>query len=406
MALKITNNFNKSQAFKGNASSGLSSLNALYIQNTGVQNPANAMIQPAAQFAPSAAQAAIPSGQQNGVINPLPAYMPGVGAVPSGYFMPGDDNHGSEDKIIKKTPLTGARIMADKIAKDIFVYAPKGMQGSKNSNFYAYLSLGIIPYIVGSAMLIATSVAAKKFFNPNDAKASGMMGKNIAMGVILYGAMKWAANKVMNKGTEIITGVDMEMPYKKVINELPENGRAKVVTEFHRVFESVDFPRWDLINKQGEENGNRYEFYDKIAEDKLGCEEPLNAPDQVVQPLIKKALTKAMAARSLTSFLWAATGVAIAAQKPFAEEFLNFSRSSGVLNTLKHLPKNFAEVFVKSAKQLWQGSTFKSGLVGKGLIILATASTVLGLLNVKRGYKIDKHPSETKIDYKKDYVEN
>lgn len=182
MALKITNNFNKSQAFKGNASSGLSSLNALYIQNTGVQNPANAMIQPAAQFAPSAAQAAIPSGQQNGVINPLPAYMPGVGAVPSGYFMPGDDNHGSEDKIIKKTPLTGARIMADKIAKDIFVYAPKGMQGSKNSNFYEYLSLGIIPYIVGSAMLIATSVAAKKFFNPNDAKASGMMGKNIAIG--------------------------------------------------------------------------------------------------------------------------------------------------------------------------------------------------------------------------------
>ena len=70
------------------------------------------------------------------------------------------------------------------------------------------------------------------------------------------------------------------------------------------------------------------------------------------------------------------------------------------------MPKNFAEVFVKSAKQLWQGSTFKSGLVGKGLIILATASTVLGLLNVKRGYKIDKHPSETKIDYKKDYVEN
>lgn len=406
MTLNITNNFNKSQAFKGNASSGLSSLNALYIQNTGVQNPANAMVQPAVQFTPSSVHAAFPSGQQNGVVNPLPAYMPGVGAVPSGYFMPGEDNHGSEDKIIKKTPLTGARIMADKIVKDIFVYAPKGMQGSKNSNFYEYLSLGVIPYIVGSGMLIGTAVAATKFFNPNDAKASGMMGKNIAMGVILYGVMKWAANKVMNKGTKVITGVDMEMPYKKVINELPENGREKVVTEFHRVFESVDFPRWDLINKQGEENGNRYEFYDKIAEEKLGCEEKLNAPDQVVQPLIKKALTKAMAARSLASFLWAATGVAIAAQKPFAEEFLNFSRSSGILNTLKHLPKNLADVLVKSAKQLWTGSSAKSAIVGKGLIISAAAATVLGLLNVKRGYKIDKHPSETKIDYKKDYVEN
>ena len=279
------------------------------------------------------------------------------------------------------------------------------MQGSKNSNFYEYLSLGIVPYITGSAMMIATSLAATKFFNPNDAKASGMMGKGVAMGVLLYAAMKWAANKVMNKGTQLITGVDMDMPYKKVINELPENGREKVVTEFHRVFESVDFPRWDLINKQGEENGNRYEFYDKIAEDKLGCEEPLNAPDQVVQPLIKQALTKAMAARSIASFLWAAVGVSIAAQKPFSE-FLGFNFKSGVWNTLKHLPMNFINAFAKSAQQLWKGSTAKSGIVGKGLIIAAGAATVLGLLNVKRGYKIDKKQSETKIDYKKDYVEN
>ena len=133
MALKITNNFNKSQAFKGNASSGLSSLNALYIQNTGVQNPANAMIQPAAQFAPSAAQAAIPSGQQNGVINPLPAYMPGVGAVPSGYFMPGDDNHGSEDKIIKKTPLTGARIMAIRLQRTFLFMRQKACKVLKTA---------------------------------------------------------------------------------------------------------------------------------------------------------------------------------------------------------------------------------------------------------------------------------
>ena len=309
MTLNITNNFNKIQTFKGGAPAGLSSLNAAYINRgsaSAVQMPANQAPAGGMQYAqmPQTPAVPVPVMQPNSAIsNPMPAYMPGVGAVPSGYFMPGDNNHGSEDRIIKKTPLTGARIMADKVTKDIFVYAPKGMQGSKNSNFYEYLSLGIVPYITGSAMMIATSLAATKFFNPNDAKASGMMGKGVAMGVLLYAAMKWAANKVMNKGTQLITGVDMDMPYKKVINELPENGREKVVTEFHRVFESVDFPRWDLINKQGEENGNRYEFYDKIAEDKLGCEEPLNAPDQVVQPLIKQALTKAMAARSIASFL-------------------------------------------------------------------------------------------------------
>lgn len=411
MTLNITNNFNKIQTFKGGAPAGLSSLNAAYINRgsaSAVQMPANQAPAGGMQYAqmPQTPAVPVPVMQPNSAIsNPMPAYMPGVGAVPSGYFMPGDNNHGSEDRIIKKTPLTGARIMADKVTKDIFVYAPKGMQGSKNSNFYEYLSLGIVPYITGSAMMIATSLAATKFFNPNDAKASGMMGKGVAMGVLLYAAMKWAANKVMNKGTQLITGVDMDMPYKKVINELPENGREKVVTEFHRVFESVDFPRWDLINKQGEENGNRYEFYDKIAEDKLGCEEPLNAPDQVVQPLIKQALTKAMAARSIASFLWAAVGVSIAAQKPFSE-FLGFNFKSGVWNTLKHLPMNFINAFAKSAQQLWKGSTAKSGIVGKGLIIAAGAATVLGLLNVKRGYKIDKKQSETKIDYKKDYVEN
>ncbi len=46
-----------------------------------------------------------------------------------GIFIQGEKAHGSEDHIIKKTPLTGARIVADKLVKDIFTYAPKGMQG-------------------------------------------------------------------------------------------------------------------------------------------------------------------------------------------------------------------------------------------------------------------------------------
>ena len=411
MTLSVNQNINRAQAFKG-----ISPLNAAYLningddkqQQSQAAAPAKAQLieplQTTQGYAPEMHQAK--SAAQNPILNPNTAYVEGVGAVPSGYFIQGEKAHGSEDHIIKKTPLTGARIVADKLVKDIFTYAPKGMQGSKNSNFYEYLSLGMIPYIVGSGMMVATTVAATKFFNPNDAKASKMIGKSAALGVAFYAVMKWLGGKLMEKGTQAITGVDMAMPYKKIISELPENGKEKVSTEFHRVFESVDFPRWDLINKQGEEKGNRYEYYDKIAKDKLGCEEPLNAPDQVVQPLIKQALTKAMAARSIASFLWAGVGVAIASQKPFAEEFLNFSKNSGILNTLKHLPRNFAEVFVKSAKQLWNGSTAKSGMVGKGLIIAAGASTILGLLNVKRGYKIDKKQSETKIDYKKDYVEN
>ena len=264
----------------------------------------------------------------------------------------------------------------------------------------------MIPYIVGSGMMVATTVAATKFFNPNDAKASKMIGKSAALGVAFYAVMKWLGGKLMEKGTQAITGVDMAMPYKKIISELPENGKEKVSTEFHRVFESVDFPRWDLINKQGEEKGNRYEYYDKIAKEKLGCDEQLNAPDQAVQPLIKKALTKAMAAKSISSFLWAGVGVALAAQKDFAD-FMSYSAGKPKFTKmLKDLPFEFGKTVKDAAKSLWKGSSPASKLVGRGLVISAAASTVLGLLNVKRGYKIDTKPSKSQIDYKKEYVEN
>lgn len=418
MTLSVNQIINRVQAFKG-----LSSINAAFLnangqaqnqsvaqvsaQNQVLQNQFIEPLQTTQGYAPEvySSQHASQINTQKPILNPNTAYVQGIGAVPSGYFIEGEGHHGSEDHIIKKTPLTGPRIVADKLVKGVFSYAPKGMQGSKNSNFYEYLSLGMIPYIVGSGMMVATTVAATKFFNPNDAKASKMIGKGAALGVVFYAMMKWLGGKVMEKGTEVITGVDMGMPYKKIISELPENGKEKVATEFHRVFESVDFPRWDLINKQGEANGNRYEYYDKIAKEKLGCDEQLNAPDQAVQPLIKKALTKAMAAKSISSFLWAAVGVAIAAQKDFAE-FACFRNKPTFKEFITKVPVNFVKTLKNASVSLWKGSSPSSKLVGRGLVIGAAASTVLGLLNVKRGYKIDTKPTKSQIDYKKEYVEN
>ncbi len=342
------------------------------------------------------------------ITGPNQAYIQGIGAVPSGYFLPGEgDGHASEDHIIKKTPLTGPKIAADKLAKSIFVYAPKGMQGSKNSNFYEHLSMSTIPRIIGSIGLIATSVAANKFFNPSDSKAAKIMSKNTVAGVLLYAGMKWASNKIMNAGTHAITGVDPDMPYVKFVKELPENGKEKVMTEYHKVFESIDFPRLDLLYKMGEEQGNRHYFWDKIAEKKFGIKEPLNASDQDVQPLIDKAFVKSRAAGTISSFIWAATGVALAAQESFTK-FMNYHdlAKPGILQRAKDFPKSVAKTLKNSFVELWKGSTPASSKIGKGLIIASIASTVLGLINVKRGYKLDTEPSKSKIDYTKDYVEN
>ena len=71
----------------------------------------------------------------------------------------------TSDQIIKKTPITGARIVADKLVNSLFIYAPKGMQGSRNSNFYEFLS--IKPVLVFNTILNTIYFSYWKFFQIN-----------------------------------------------------------------------------------------------------------------------------------------------------------------------------------------------------------------------------------------------
>ncbi len=305
----------------------------------------------------------------------------------------------NEDHIIKKRPTTGARIVADKFVNDVFSYAPKGMTGSKNSNFYEFLSLGLIPNLVGSATLILLSNALNNKFGGRDSMFANMNGRKMAAGVVLYAAGKWIGNKIINSGVKATTGVDMEMPYKKIVHELPDyKGDTDTTSvEFHRVFESVDFPRWDLINKQGEHNNNRYEYYDKMAK-KMGYSEELNASDQVVQPKIKEVLVKSTAAKSISSFVWAALGVAIAAQKPF-EEFMNFKHKPTFTQAVKELPRQIAVTMRDSVKSLAKTK------MGKGLMIGAAATSILGIWNASKNFKAPKENKQSTVDYNKQYME-
>lgn len=305
----------------------------------------------------------------------------------------------NEDHIIKKRPTTGARIVADKFVNDVFSYAPKGMTGSKNSNFYEFLSLGLIPNLVGSATLILLSNALNNKFGGRDSMFANMNGRKMAAGVVLYAAGKWIGNKIINSGVKATTGVDMEMPYKKIVHELPDyKGDTDTTSvEFHRVFESVDFPRWDLINKQGEHNNNRYGYYDKMAK-KMGYSEELNASDQVVQPKIKEVLVKSTAAKSISSFVWAALGVAIAAQKPF-EEFMNFKHKPTFTQAVKELPRQIAVTMRDSVKSLAKTK------MGKGLMIGAAATSILGIWNASKNFKAPKENKQSTVDYNKQYME-
>ena len=320
-------------------------------------------------------------------------------SIPKNSYLVVHKDLDNEDHIIKKRPTTGARIVADKFVNDVFSYAPKGMTGSKNSNFYEFLSLGLIPNLVGSASLILISNALNNKFGGRDSLFANMNGRKMAAGVVLYAAGKWLGNKIINKGVKATTGVDMEMPYKKIVHELPDYKGDPDTTsvEFHRVFESTDFPRWDLINKQGEHNNNRYEYYDKMAK-KMGYTQELNASDQVVQPKIKEVLVKSTAAKSISSFVWAALGVAIAAQKPF-EEFMNFRQKPTFTQAVKELPKQVAVTMKESVKSLAKTK------MGKGLMIGAAVTSILGIWNASKNFKAPKENKKSTVDYNKSYME-
>lgn len=313
----------------------------------------------------------------------------------------------TSDQIIKKTPITGARIVADKLVNSLFIYAPKGMQGSRNSNFYEFLSMGLIPNITGSAMLIALFNAANKSFNMPDRAFASISGRKMTYGVIFYAIGKWLGSKLINKGVQFKTGVDLEMPYKKVVTELPDYPGDKDLTriEYHRVFESADFPRFDLINKMGEQQGNRHLWWDKIAR-KMGFKRPLNSPEQLVQEKVKEVVVKSSAAKSISSFIWAALGVALAAQAPFEKKIsmpISGTRKEKVLG----LGRQFASTLKNSFVDLYNGNnlkfTYGSKIVGRTIIFGALASTILGVYNATRGFKVAQNQRDTQIDIKKEY---
>ncbi len=67
----------------------------------------------------------------------------------------------NEPHIHEQNALSGISAEADKLKNSMVSYFPKGFAGSKNSDFYEYLSLGKIPYLIGSIMLIALYRGAK-----------------------------------------------------------------------------------------------------------------------------------------------------------------------------------------------------------------------------------------------------
>lgn len=302
-----------------------------------------------------------------------------------------------KDTLLENNFSTRTRIGLDKLTKAFTVYPAKGLKGSKNSNFYEFLTMGNVPYLIGSATLMSIFNSAAKHYNHTGKyNATIKLGNKIALGVLLYGIFKSVSKSFINVPVRAITGIDTQLPYAKVNYQLQENPDDYNLTsiEYHKVGESVDFTRWDLLYgdvRNGEKLNRRY---DKIAK-KNGLGENLNDSDQEVKPIYKEVLVKSTLARSFSSYLWAATGVALAFQKPWEDYFRVATLKFWKPEEFKHSMKIFYNSMIESAKELYKGPVDASKKIekysGKALLGTALAVTVLGILNAVH---ITKKPSK------------
>jgi hypothetical protein len=315
----------------------------------------------------------------------------------------------TKEMLLKNNFSTRTRIGLDKFTKAFTIYPAKGLKGSKNSNFYEFLTMGSVPYLIGSLMLISIFNSVNKFFPHFNRSFASKLGNKMALGVGLYALFKSLAKPLITTPVKWMTGIDTELPYSKVYSSLqeePDDYNNLTNIEYHKVGESVDFTRWDQLYGNPQKGEPLNMRYDKVAK-KLGLGENLNDSDQEVKPLYKEVLIKTKLAKSFSSYMWAATGVALAFQKPWENYFNVATWKVWKGKDFAHSLKVLGNSFVESVKELYKGSPTGSKVdkySGKIMLGLSVLSTVLGIANVL--HLKNKPSNVTEADVMKNHKES
>ena len=326
----------------------------------------------------------------------------------------------SRDHVISSSPLKKAMIVGEQFQNAITVYPAKGLTGSVNSNFYEFLTMGMVPYVTGSLTLMAVFNLASKYFEAFQTKIAASLGRKMALGVLFYGVLKSLSKKFIEYPVYKKTGVEMGMAYRTTKTELPEISKSEAAAsqnllpgkepkgrkafEYHKVYESVDFPRWDLLYDYKDGEPRNY-YYDVIAK-KFGLGENLTDSDQSVKPKIRQTVIRTRTLSTISSYLWAGLGVALAVQDVWDRVF---TKNNGKLKIFSlDFIKRMGEGLKGSVKELWQGGVTKSPVksaAGKTYIIAALASTVLGaVFSMYDFFGKRADVVKGKIDYDKKYT--
>ena len=316
---------------------------------------------------------------------------------------PEDKNLDKDSRILPNNLQTRMYQKYHKTTNAFLEYPVKGLRGDVNSDFYEFLSMGIIPYLAGSAMFMVMFNLLKDL-KPNSKILAGINGKKMALGVVLYGLMKTISNDFVTRPVAWGTGVDIELPVQHVYNPLPKEAgaNANIMPQLQqrKVYDSKEFFRKDLIDKDPK-YGNAY--YENIAK-KVNLGENLNDPVSETTPIIQSIVSMTKTAKSLSSYAWAGLGVGLAVQDSWQTFFNSISNRkhhipkegegffSKIGNKLKNfgsnlvdISKSFCTSFVKSCKSLWNGEAGTTGFMkhaGKGWILATLGITIGSVANV------------------------
>ncbi len=322
-----------------------------------------------------------------------------------------------ESMILPNTLKTRINQKYDKTTSAIIEYPVKGLRGDVNSDFYEFLAIGIIPYLIGSGMFMGMFNLVNKHLTPKAA----LTGKKMGLGVVLYGLGKTLSNDLITRPIAWSTGVDIEMPYRNVYYPLPTKpgADAEIIPQHQqrKVYDSIEFFRKDLLAKDP-----RYgtAYYDNIAR-KIGLGENLNDSVTETTPIIQSIVATTKTAKSLSSYAWAGVGVGLAVQNSWADFFKNFSDrpkyiakegegffsklGGKIANTSKNtvkLTKSFGKSFGKACKTFWTGEPGTKGFMkhaGKGWLLFTAALTLGTITNsIYRAKHMGKLANKDLID--------
>ena len=301
----------------------------------------------------------------------------------------------NESHIYKQGPLAGANANAHKFINDFITYFPKGFQGSKNSDFYEFLSLGMVPYVLGSIAMVTLYGICNKQLRIADKEFSMANIKNVGAGVVLYAVGKALAPKISHTMIHATTGIPLDLKYINKVNELPEPGQEKGIVrkQYPGVYDSVQFYRSDLLSKDAELNHDSIYYHDDKIAKKAGFKDAHNAStNQIAGPKIRGVKARATALDNITKYFAAATGVALGFQKAFSEFELKEPKTW--LKTLK-------DAFI----QLWQGNdrNIFTKYSGKALVLLSALGVTLSWLIPTIGFKRNPDTMKAKVDTQKEF---